>query len=134
MLDDYIIDGQEFAEDRMIDEVDIYHYDGITYDSGTQTDVKAYTFAFRTTCKFARLAQFTPDVQTEEAGEATFVTSKSSLHVPVGAPRTSVDDKAICVTANGDPALLGREFRITGPADKTYATARRLPIEEIANG
>lgn len=134
MLDDYIIDGQEFAEDRMIDRVAIYHYDGIAYDSDTQTDEKSYTFAFETNCKFARLAQFTPDVQTEEAGEATFVTSKSSLHVPVGAPRTSTDDKAICIEANGDPALLGREFRITGPADKTYATARRLPIEEIANG
>ena len=49
------------------------------------------------------------------------------------APDLDADDRATAVTAALDPDLAGRVFTIRAPMHKTYATARRLPLQELSS-
>ena len=71
--------------------------------------------------------------QTAEAGGRTSVTVRLELHLPTSAPDVQVGDvwEVTALGSLSDLQLLGRKFRVTAPVAKSYATARRLEVEEI---
>lgn len=65
-----------------------------------------------------------------EAGGRETVTFASVLHLPVSVTAVQVDDVAE-VTASQDPAAVGRKLRVAQVFYKSYATARRLQVEDV---
>lgn len=67
-----------------------------------------------------------------EAGAVTLTVLRLELQLPVVG--TELVDRGHQVTidaSSGDPALVGRLFRIRDLAHKSHATSRRLTLEEI---
>jgi len=72
-----------------------------------------------------------------EAGGATYTVQRYSVHVPV--PETNAGYKPVvghvvtitAVHAQGDPHLVGRQYRVVAPPHKTLPTAYRLAVEEM---
>lgn len=57
------------------------------------------------------------------------------LYLPVeGSGSVRVGNVAVVTSCPGDPSLVGRRFEVTGEFHQTYATARRVPVEEITGG
>lgn len=50
-------------------------------------------------------------------------------HTSIGTVGVLTDDVVECTASVHDPALVGRRARITGPAVKSIATARRFNVE-----
>jgi hypothetical protein len=67
----------------------------------------------------------------ESSGEHAYTLTRMELHIPVGAgPVKPGDDVEITASAL-DARNVGRKFRISAGFSKTYATAQRLPVEEV---
>lgn len=73
--------------------------------------------------------------QSSEVGGRTAVTVRVELHLPVSAPAVTVGDvwEVTSVGALSDTQLLGRKFRVVAPVGKSFATARRLEVEEVVS-
>lgn len=67
-----------------------------------------------------------------QAGGTELSLSRLTLKVPVSAVGIRVDDVAVITTATHDPDLEDRTYRVIGEHSKTFATARRLQVEEVA--
>lgn len=77
-----------------------------------------------------RVQTYEPYEKTPEAGGAVSVVQRYSLHVPVGSFFPEVGQVAIVTAAALDPALVGRQYRVTGLLHKSQATAYRLLVDE----
>jgi hypothetical protein len=66
-----------------------------------------------------------------EAGEHAFIVQALQLHVPVSAGPIASGDVVVVTAAANDAQMDGRTYRVTGEHHKTWATAQRLPIEEV---
>jgi hypothetical protein len=103
-----------------------------TTDPNTGSDVYAPTTRFTSKCKVqARNLQ----ARQEEVGGRTATTVSVELHLPISAPAVEVGDlcEITAVGALSDVQLLGRTFRVVAPVAKSFATARRLDVEEIVS-
>lgn len=65
-----------------------------------------------------------------EAGGREVITLSSVLHLPVSVTGVQVDDVAE-ITASQDLAAVGRRLRVAQVFYKSYATARRLQVEDV---
>ncbi len=70
-------------------------------------------------------------VQVTDAGASDVVTRRLVVKVPMSVTGVRVDDVAEVTSSTLDPALAGARFRVTGNFAKTFATSRRLPVEEL---
>lgn len=122
-------EGRELAESLMTATCVIRRATGdMTVDPATDADVPEYADLFTSVCKVqARNLQ----ARQQEAGGRTATTVALQLHLPVSAAEVSVGDYAHVLTSPLDPELVGRTFTVVGPSAKSYATARRLEIEEV---
>lgn len=70
-----------------------------------------------------------------EAGARTVTTVRVELHLPIDAPAVQAGDvwEHTTVGALSDMQLLGRKFRVIAPVGKSFATARRLEVEEVVS-
>lgn len=67
------------------------------------------------------------------SGDRTAIVQGDVLKLPViGTGDVSNGDVAKMVTSPTDPSLVDREFTVTGRHAMTNATARRLPVKEVA--
>jgi hypothetical protein len=68
-----------------------------------------------------------------EVGGRTATSVRVELHLPISAPAVEVGDvwEVTRVHALSDRQLLGRKFRVIAPVGKSFATARRLEVEEV---
>jgi hypothetical protein len=78
-----------------------------------------------------KVQTFEPYESNRSSGGHVFTEQRYSLHLPVGAGPIQVDDVVEILTAVADPLLVGNSYRIAGLHHKTYATAQRLPMEEV---
>ena len=71
--------------------------------------------------------------QVAEVGGRDAVTVRVELHLPIDAPAVEVGDvwEVTGLGSLSDLQLLGRKFRVTSPVGKSFATARRLEVEEV---
>jgi hypothetical protein len=122
--------GRAKAESLMLDTIRITRATGTTtWDEQTGRETAGTpTTVYQGKCRVQRrnVAEQTP-----EAGERTVTTQAVEVHIPVSATGVQVGDVGTVLTASMDSELVGRRFRVTGLAHKTFATARRLRCEEV---
>jgi hypothetical protein len=69
-----------------------------------------------------------------EVAEASVVVAPLELHLPVVGSEGLAEGDVVTVTASAlDADLVGRVFRIAGPARASLKTARRLQVTEVAS-
>jgi hypothetical protein len=115
----------------MTDTVAITYATGDTpIDETTGSETPVYATRFTSKCKIQTRAL---QARQEEVGGRTATTVTVELHLPVSAGAVEVGDVAeiTAVGALSDTHLLGRKFRVVAPVAKSFATARRLDVEEI---
>jgi hypothetical protein len=93
-----------------------------------------YSTTYSGACKVQQ--QTGMSARPDEAGEAALLMVTRSVHLPVSASTDVKADDVITITAIGDgsdPALVGKVFVVKGEAAKTYASARRVSVEEVTS-
>lgn len=68
--------------------------------------------------------------QAPEAGGRVYTVQRAQVSVPMSVTGVAVDDVLTVTSAAHDPDLVGARFRVQSLFHKTYATARRLEVEE----
>lgn len=123
---------QRRAARQMTDTVAVTYANGTTFDEATGTTVPNYTTRFTSKCKVQTRSLVARDA---EVGGRTATTVTVELHLPVDVPAVEVGDvcEITAVGALSDVQLLGRKFRVVAPVGKSFATARRLDVEEIVS-
>lgn len=122
-----MVQGQAAAECLMKDTCTVRRKTGTAFNetTGKYTDIFGIT-VYTGKCKLQdRMVQ-----GESEAGGREVVTLASVLHLPVSVSAVQVDDVAEMI-ASEDPALVGRKLRVAQVFYKTYATARRLQVEDV---
>ena len=119
------------AESLMLDRGVMRRATGdTTQDPDTGSTVPVFADLFTSKAKIQ-----TRNLQAREAevGGRTSTTVRVELHLPVSAPAVEVGDvwEVTRVSSLSDMQLLGRKFRVIAPVGKSFATARRLEVEEV---
>ena len=132
-LETALFAGRRAAERMMTDTCAVRYPTGTsTPDPDTGTEAPDYADRFTSKCKVqARNLQ----ARQEEVGGRTATTVSVELHLPIDAPAVEVGDvcEIAAVGALSDPQMLGRKFRVVAPVAKSFATARRLDVEEMVS-
>lgn len=126
--------GRALAESRMTDTCRIRASEGgDRYDEATKTWVTVepvYSYVGPCLVKFGA----TQPRQVDLVGQVV-TEQQIELHLPVATSAdVEPDHVAEILTAASDPDLVGCEFRVMGRFHQTFATARRLPVEEASGG
>jgi hypothetical protein len=81
-----------------------------------------------------KIQQAAPAANPSEIGEAAVFVGQLTLHLPVTDATAAVlpDDLVTVTSCALDASLVGKTFRLRGPAHKSYATARRYPLTEVS--
>ena len=126
-----LLAGRMAAEALMTDAGIMRRPNGrTTQDPGTGSESPALDDLFTSKAKIqTRQLQ----AQSADVGGRTAVAVQVELHLPVSAPAVQAGDvwEHTSVSSLSDMQLLGRKFRVIAPVGKTFATARRLEVEEI---
>jgi septal ring-binding cell division protein DamX len=128
-----LVAGQSAAESLMTDTVTVRYATGTTtQDPVTGSETPVYADRFTSRCK---VQTRTLQARQEEVGGRTATTVTVELHLPISTPAVEVGDlcEITAVGALSDVQLLGRTFRVVAPVAKSFATARRLDVEEMTS-
>lgn len=118
--------GQAAADALMLDACTIRRKSGTVFNETTGQYTDTTSTVYTGPCKLQdRLMR-----GEAEAGGREVITLSSVLHLPVAVTAVQVDDVAE-MTASQDPAAVGRKLRVAQVVYKTYATARRLQVEDV---
>lgn len=102
---------------------------GSTTNDETGEVTRTYSTVYTGKCK----VQGSSAGQRRDVGEASVVITQVELHLPiVGSEGVATEDEATIDAAALDAALVGKVFRIAGPASGSMKTARRLPVIEVS--
>lgn len=121
--------GRAAAERLMVDTCIIDRRSGSVLDEDTGQYVDTYTTVYSGKC---RIQVTDPGGRAADAGEQTSQIQSLVLQVPMTVSGVKVDDRVSLTASALDPDLVGRTFRVSDLMHKTHATARRLPVEEVA--
>lgn len=128
-----LLRGRENAESLMADAGIMRRPTGrTTLDPVTDQESEVFTDLFTSKAKI----QTRNLVSTvSEAGGRSVTTVRMELHLPVtvAAVRTGDIWEHTTVGPLSDPQLVGRKFRVISPVGKTWATARKLEVEEVVS-
>jgi hypothetical protein len=120
--------GQRLAAQLMVDTCRITRTTGTTtHNPTTGRLVPAVSTVYEGRCQ-VRVPTSTPE--TPEAAGRTATVQDAIVKVPLAVTGVEVGDTITVLTAAHDPELVGRTFRVAGTHAKTYATARKLAVEE----
>lgn len=123
--------GRTAAESLMVDRGIMRRPTGLSTqdpDSGAETPTFDDLFESKAKIQARNLQAIT-----QEVGGTTSTSVRVELHLPVSAPAVQVGDvwEHTRVSSLSDVQLLGRKFRVVAPVGKSFATARRLEVEEV---
>ena len=122
-----LLRGRERAERLMIDRVEISRVTRVEVDPLTGEDSPTRVVVYQGP---AKLQSYEGHEASREVILHSSVVQRMSVHLPVGAYRSSVGDVLRVVASHVDPMLDGREFRVTQEAPyKTMATAYRIFVD-----
>jgi hypothetical protein len=123
--------GRAAAEALMTDACTVQHLTGSTTDQDTGVVTPDNDTVYTGRCK---IQQATPAAAPTDVGQAAVFVGQLQLHLPVTTETAGVaPDDLVTVTACVlDASLVGKTFRLRGPAHKSYATARRFPLVEVS--
>lgn len=123
-----VLAGRVLAEQQMVDACTIRRPDGTEVtDPNTGNVVPGEADIYSGKCRVQNRA---PRARTPVAGEVIWPEHLVELQIPVGVVGIRVGDVALMTASSLDPDLVGRRFRVTSPAHKSQATARRMLCEE----
>lgn len=113
------------------DACTVQHRSGSSVDPETGVITPTLATAYSGPCK---IQQSIPVGNPSEVGEAAVFVGQLTLHLPVTDASAAVqpDDLVTITTCLLDASLVGKTFRLRGPAHKSYATARRFPMVEVS--
>lgn len=103
--------------------------ESVTVDPGTLTDIELSATIYNGPC---RLSSRSNAVSERESAGQSFSEQSLILSIPVDQSADVRVNAVVTITAvdpvSGDPALIGRQFRIAGLASGSQATAARFPV------
>lgn len=118
------------AESLMLDSGRAFRRSGEpAYDPEEQASTVPEVELFASRCKVKP-----PDTQdrTIEVAGRTAVVVDAVLHLPVSTePLTAGDEWLVEAVDPLSAARAGRRYRVLGPVERTWATARRYQVEEV---
>lgn len=127
--------GRAAAERDMLDACTVKRLTGSVADPELATIAPTYSTIYPTSgvgkCKVQQAAPATgPTV----VGEAEVFLGQLQLHLPVTDATAAVapGDLVTITTCVLDASLVGKTFKLRGPAHKSFATARRFPMVEVS--
>lgn len=116
------------AESLMLDACTIARKTGQATNTGTGVVSDTYGDPFYSgPCK---VQARDVDAITPEAGDRAVTVLRMRVDVPMSVEGVEVGDLVTITSSAYDPDLVGRTFRVTAPFHKSFATARRMPVEE----
>lgn len=123
--------GRAKALELMTDTCTVQHLTGSSTDQETGVVTPTYSTVYSGVCK---VQQSAPATSPTTIGEAEIFVGQLTLHLPVNTASAAVapDDLVTITACTLDASLVGKTFRLRGPAHKSYATARRFPLIEAA--
>lgn len=123
--------GRVAAEALMLDAVTVQHQTGTSTDQETGAVTPTWSTVYSGK---AKIQQAAPSTTPTTIGEASVFVGQLVLHLPVTAATALVqpDDLVTVTSCELDTSLVGKTFRLRGPAHKTFMTARRFPIVEVS--
>lgn len=123
--------GRAKALEQMTSSCTVQHLTGSSTDQETGVITPTYSTVYSGACK---VQQSAPATAPTTVGEASVFVGQLQLHLPVtdGTALVAPDDLVTVTACVLDASLIGKTFRLRGPAHKSYATARRFPITEVA--
>ena len=114
----------------MVDACRVERPGELVTDPDTGAVTPGYTAVYVGACKVQSAAGVS-SVGTPDAGEHSWTVQQLQVHVPVSAGPFFPDDIVTMLASAHSPHLVGRSFRVTGLAAKSWATAQRLIVEEV---
>lgn len=127
-VDALLARGRVAAEALMADACTIRRASAPTTDPDSGVVTPTTTTIYSGKCKVQQ-AQAASNTNPREVGEAYLLLLHLEVHLPVSVTGLDTDDE-VTITASNDPDLIGRVFRIRELSHKTYATARRVGVQE----
>jgi hypothetical protein len=119
--------GRAAAERLMVDACVIKRLTGSSTDNDTSIITPTFTTLYTGKCK---VQQGSAAASPSTVGEAVILTDQLTLHIPAAQTGVTTDDIATVTASALDPDLVGRSFRLTGLAHKSFLTARRFTMDE----
>lgn len=100
---------------------------GVVY--ADQQETREYVEVFTSRCK---VKPRDLGVEAVEVGGRSAVRDRPVLHLPVSAPPLLPGDEwEITAVSPLSTVVVGRRYRVSGPFEKSLATARRYEVEEM---
>jgi hypothetical protein len=123
--------GRAAALSLMQDQCTVQHRSGSSVDPETGVITPTQAIVYTGPCK---IQQSVPVANPSEIGEAAVFVGQLTLHLPVTDATAAVlpDDLVTVTSCALDASLVGKTFRLRGPAHKSFATARRFPMTEVS--
>jgi hypothetical protein len=121
--------GRRAAELLMVDTCTITRAGAQTTDDLTGDVTSTPDTVYAGKCRVQQQVAF---ARSGDVGEATRWFARLELHLPATTVGVQVNDQVTITASVHDPDLVGRTFEVRGLAHKTYPTAHRLQIEEVA--
>jgi hypothetical protein len=125
--------GQVAAVRLMVDTCVIRRRGPEVTNPDTGVVTPTWTQIYNGPCKLQESAGFGAAGTEPQAGEHKFVLQGWRLHLPIAETGPTDGDVAEVTTAGVDPDLVGRRYRLGGDFAKTFATARRIQVEEVVS-
>lgn len=67
-----------------------------------------------------------------ESADYRYTIQRYYLHIPVGPASPAVGDVVTITASRMDMNLVGNQYRVVGPLEKSLATAYRVPVQIIS--
>ena len=117
----------------MVDQCTIRRAGVVTTDPVTGVVAPSWTTVYTGPCKVQEAAGFGGAGSAPDAGEHTYTVQRYVLHLPMTVTGPAEGDTVEITAAELDPSLVGRQYRVAQEFAKSYATARRLEVEETTS-
>jgi hypothetical protein len=128
---DLLARGRARAEELMTDTVTITRITGppgpVDPDTGEREPAPTMTVYAGP----GKIQTYEPHESARKSGEHIYIEQRYHLHLPISATEADVGDSVTVTSSATDAQLVGREYRVAGEHAKTWATARRLLLDEI---
>lgn len=128
---DLLARGRARAEELMTDTVTVTRVTGppgpVDPDTGEREPAPTTTVYTGP----GKVQTYEPHESARKSGEHIYIEQRYHLHLPISATEADVGDSVTVTSSATDAQLVGREYRVAGEHAKTWATARRLLLDEI---
>jgi len=123
-----LVRGRAFAQTLMIDACVIEHPTGLSTNPVTGAVTPTFVPVYSGICKVGPSSP-----SGAEMGEAHVATLAPTIHVPATVLNVVEEDRVTITASVYDPDLVGKRFRVQGPMQKSWGTARRLQVIEVTS-